>query len=256
MRHDKTDRGLFQPGDGLLHQLDPRLKVVACLSLVILTFATTRWLSLLLIVLALAATARLALLSLSPLVRAIWLLRWLLVFTLFMHLLMTPGRTLWGTDWLSLDGLLLGLRVDLQIVLALFTAQLLTLSTSTADLARAFGWFIRPLRHFGFHPDELQGLLLHALYFLPVVRAEAGVAGATGETGRAERSNWEDWSARLEGFVLRLVERGDVMAHRLAAGKSVGERLTDLPPMLPLASREKLFILTFTLLALLCQLMG
>jgi len=229
--------------------------VVACLLLVGVTFASAGWLSLLLIGLAVAVTVYLAVLPVSPLLSTCWQLRWLLVFSLLMHLLMTPGRTLWGTDWLSLDGLLLGLRVNLQIILALLSARLLTLTTSTQDLARTFGWFTHPLRHFGLHPAEWQSLLLHSLHFLPVVRIEAQAAGAVGQTGRAGRS-WDDWSMRLESFVLRLVEHGDALAQRVAAGEPVSDSLSELPPLLPLAVHETLFVLTFCLLMLICQWTG
>lgn len=255
MWHDNTDRGLFHPGDSLIHQLDPRLKVAASLFLVGLTFASTSWLSLLLIALAVATAVHLAVLPGSPLLLTCWQLRWLLVFSLLMHLLMTPGRTLWGTDWLSLDGLLLGLRVNLQIVLALLSARLLTLTTSTLDLTRTFGWFTHPLCYFGFRPEEWQRLLLYAVHLLPVVSVEARAVGAAEQKDRAI-GRWDDWSARLGSLVLRLVERGDTLAQRVAAGEPVGDELSELPALLPLAVHEMLFILTFSLLVLLCRWAG
>ena len=45
-----------------------------------------------------------------------------LLFTLMLHLLFSPGRTLFGTCWLSYDGLLTGLRVAMELLLALFFA--------------------------------------------------------------------------------------------------------------------------------------
>lgn len=254
---DDSDRRQFQPGCSLLHDLDPRVKLAACLLLVILIFAATSWVSLALLAAATVSTACLSRLSLVRLAGACWSLRWLLFFTLFMHLLMTPGRTLWGTSWLSLDGLLVGLRVDAQILLALFCVQMSALTTSMADFARTFGWFMSPLRWFGIRVDGWQDLLLQAMHFLPIVRDEARANGseARAEAGGSNNS-WDLWSARLEGFVLRLVERGETLARRMAAGEPVGESLGGLPPLLPLAASEMLFVLGFGLLAFLCRLTG
>ncbi len=258
MWQDETEKGLFTPGDGLLHDLDPRLKVVACLLLVMLTFSSVNWVSLVLVALALTGATLFSGLTLQPWLRASWGLRWLLLFTLLMHLLMSPGRTLWGTTWLSLDGLLAGLRVDLQIVLALFAAQLLTRTTTAEDLARTFGWFLSPLERCGCRVEEWRVLMLRAIQFLPIVRSEVQATDTTAMPASSGKlsGRWDAWSERLEGLLLRLVERGDVQARELAAAEPDVGPEPGLPPLFPPAARETVFLAALVSLVLLCRLTG
>ena len=252
-----SEKGLYQPGCSQLHELDPRLKVAACLIFVILTFTAQGWASLALVALAISCAASLARLPLYRLAMACWRLRWLLLLTLLMHLFLTPGRTLFGLDWLSLDGLLQGLLVDAQILLALLSALLLAMTTSMESLAAAFGWFLAPLRILGFQVDAWQELFLRSLQFLPIVRDEArGIDPVENAADAGRGSRWNAWAVRLEGFILRLVERGDALARTIASGDSAGEAIKALPPLFPLAAREKLCGLLLVLLILLCRMTG
>ena len=45
-----AENGLYRPGETLLHRLDPRVKVLSCLLLVILAFAATGWVQILTLV--------------------------------------------------------------------------------------------------------------------------------------------------------------------------------------------------------------
>jgi len=140
-----AETGLYQQAETILHRLDPRVKVLSCLVLVVLSFGAAGWMQLLSIITIVA----LAVWSIKPVsqqvLRLFWLLRWFLLFTFLLHLLLSPGRTLWGLSWLSFDGLLSGAFVCLQMLLAVAASALLGITTTTASLSQAFGWFVRPL---------------------------------------------------------------------------------------------------------------
>ena len=109
---DDITLGRFVPGDSILHRLDPRLKLGGLPVLVIAAFAAH------------TAGQRLALFLLAGtlillagghwrfFLRGLWALRWLFLCTVLLHLLFSPGRTLFGSVWLSLDGLLRLARGD------------------------------------------------------------------------------------------------------------------------------------------------
>ncbi len=92
----------------MLHRLDPRIKLLSVLVLVMLVFAAKTWAQLLVF----AVVSIIAIRVISPFFKTIWsmcrLMRWLLLFTLLVHLFFSSGRTLWGLSWLSYDGLLTG----------------------------------------------------------------------------------------------------------------------------------------------------
>lgn len=235
------DHHFFRPGQSLLHRADPRLKLPASLLLVMLGFAAANWQQLA----AIGVVSLLAASAAAPrdgtLWRFCWKLRWLLLFTLLMHLLLTPGRTLWGTSWLSLDGLLTGVFVCTQILVAIATSVLLGMTTSTDDLAGAFGWYVRPLSLAGCRTEEWQGLLKLSLEFMPVVREELRAAGTgpAAPAARDLRGRWRRWTLTLQEVLMRLVDRGDSLARRLAAGEIDLPGLAESPPLLPLSRYDQ-----------------
>lgn len=239
-----SEHSLYLPGTTPLHQADPRLKVLSSLLLVMLSFAASGWAQLF----TAGAAVCLAALLTGPVVGALWrlcwMLRWLLLLTLSMHLLLSPGRTLLGTSWLSLDGLLTGLFVCMQMVAAVAASALLALTTSPACLAGSFGWFVRPLRRFGWRTDEWQKLVLLSMDFIPMIREELHTAFTAGtDDGQAssvaQAARWHAWSEKLHALILSLVARADIVAQRLAEDGDSPARTTPLPRLLPLAVRDR-----------------
>lgn len=224
----------------------------------ILSFAATHWIQLFLT----SVTVFLAIWSVLPLAHSIWhfcwMMRWLLLFTLLTHVLLSPGRTLWGVSWLSYDGLLSGVVVCVQMLLALVLSALLAITTTTSGLADTFGWFVQPLGWLGLRTGEWRKILLLALDFIPVVHAEIKVSGAPDDPdflaappGKIA-GRWSRWGERLHGLLLRLIERGDTIAHRVAAHEETSLAPVALAPLLPLALPDRLFLLAMALLLTAC----
>jgi len=245
-----AENGLYRPADTPLHTLDPRLKVAFCLLLVMLSFAAANWVQL-----ALPATVVGVSLWLCRAVTGrVWklclMLRWLLLFTLLMHLLFSPGRTLFGVSWLSLDGLLLGSLVCSQMIVAVLASALLALTTSAESLATTLGWYLKPLHYLGFKVAEWQRLMLLSLHFLPVVQEEARSARAITPnfSGRSEAA--EARIGRLRQFLHRMIDRGDEVAQGLVADEGPCTELEPLPPLWPLSFADSLFLVAMVLLLL------
>jgi len=254
--------GLYRPEQTFLHRLDPRLKVLSSLLLVILAFAATGWAQLF----ALIASVSVAFWLIPSLTgsawRFCWTLRWLLLFTLLMHVLFSSGRTLWGFSSLSLDGLLMGSFVCLQILLAVILSALLAMTTSTTCLASTFGWFVQPLQWLGCRTEEWQKLLLLTMDFIPIVQQEICVTTASDGEIPAEgsqpiqKNRWAVWTQKLLGLLARLVDRGDTVAHRMAANGDVFLLPTRLSPLLPLSLLDRIFLLVSTLMVIIYCLAG
>lgn len=251
-----TENGFFQQGQSLIHRLDPRIKLCSSLILIMLTFAADNWAQIAVLI-AIAASA-MGLLSAHVLLtlRICLMLRWLLLFTFLMHLLLSPGRTLWGLDWLSLDGLYLGSFVCLQMIVAVIFTSILAMTTSIENLAAAFGWFVRPLSLLGCRTDDWQKTLLMALGFIPVVHAEIRNSGnkATASAAREQdgQGRWSLFFSRTEDVIERILTRGDKIAHEIAADDSSYQNPSELPSMNPLSLLDRYFI-SIVLLAAVCH---
>jgi energy-coupling factor transport system permease protein len=239
---DDLTLGRYVPGDSPLHRLDARLKLGLLPLFIIFAFAAPGGARL-----AGLGGCALAMLLLAGIPWRIWwpgirVFRWLFLFTLLLHLLLTPGRTLFGVEWLSYDGLLRGGLVCGQLLLAIVFSSLLTLTTSVEALASAVASLLAPLRRFRVPVDELSWLLQLVLHFIPVLREEWA---AQVEAFRARGEDPGHGSllqrGRLAGrmlapLMLGLVDRADLLAHELAAGRqSMGQGTDMVAPPLPLA---------------------
>ena len=257
-----TENGLYKPGQTFLHRLDPRVKVLSCLLLVILAFTATDWAQSFILIVFVSVAFWLVPSLTSPVCRLCWLLRWLLLFTLLMHLLFSPGRTLWGLSWLSLDGLLIGSFVCVQMLLAVILSALLAMTTSTASLASTFGWFVQPLQWMGCRTEEWQKLLLLTMDFIPIVQEEIRVTTVADDEAPADdsqsihKSRWTVWAQKLQDLLARLVDRGDAAAHRMAADEDSSYLPVGLSALLPIALLDQLFSLVILLVVICYWLAG
>jgi energy-coupling factor transport system permease protein len=232
------------------------VKVFSCLVLVVLSFGASGWMQLLSIITIVA----LAVWSIKPvsqqIFRLFWLLRWFLLFTFLLHLLLSPGRTLWGLSWLSFDGLLSGGVVCLQMLLAVAASALLGITTTTESLSQAFGWFVRPLRWLGCRTGEWQKILLLSLDFIPVVHAEIRASGQVERRSSdrlapaASQGRFAAWGKRLHDLIFRLVARGDEIAYKLTMGDAAALKPNVLPAFLPMALLDQLFSMAACLVIL------
>lgn len=224
---DRQSTGFYQEGDSLLHRLDPRFKLVLLLLLIVSLFATPGSYRLLLLLVIGVSGLLSCRISCAQVLKKLLSLRWLLLFSLLLHLFFTPGRTLLGTSWLSYDGLLRGLTVDLQLMLSLVFSYLLALTTPPAALAWGLTRLLFPLGRFGVPVRESGGLLLLVLHFIPLVREEAILLQQKkhifGFLGRVRSA-----AGLIGPLVLRLVDRADSLAHEIVTdGLPLGAEAID-----------------------------
>jgi energy-coupling factor transport system permease protein len=257
-----VETALYQQADTFLHRVDPRLKLFSCLLLVALSFSASAWIELIPVLVTVTAAAWSARPFSRRILQILWLLRWLLLFTLLLHLFFSSGKTLWGVSWLSYDGFLQGAFVGLQVSMAVAASTLLGITTSTMDLSLAFGWFVRPLGLIGFRTTEWQKIILQALDFIPLVHAEIG-ASSQGKGRGDDDCNVETRPNRfhalgkgLHCLILRLVDRGDEIACRLAEDGDSPSGQQRLPAFLPMVLLDQLFVLTVCLVTFVFCLVG
>ncbi len=213
--------GAYRPGETVLHRTDPRVKLVLMVALIACLFSASGpqrlfLLGLLWFVLARSTSQRLA---------DIWwivkILRWLLLFTLLLHLFFTPGRTLFGTRWLSWDGLVHGLMIDAQLLLAILFSLLLAWTTRPDILSAGLMSLLAPLQRLKIPVQEAGGMLLLVLHFFPLIQTEVAAVKAGQEPGRGFVSGFRGWLNSLEPLLHRLLDRVDELALDLVAGRDV-----------------------------------
>ncbi len=102
---------------------------------------------------------------------------WLLLLTLVLHALMTPGQRIFAFPVIGLrvtkDGLLFGFFYTMRLAILVMIAGLLTLTTSPMAITDAMTSFFRPLRKFRIPYQDIAMMLSIAIRFIPIFFEES-----------------------------------------------------------------------------------
>lgn len=169
--------GRYVALDSPVHRLDPRTKLIASLTLMIVALSARSFVPLLTFTVfqfvAIALTRlsyRLVLGNLKPFI-------WLFTFTFGLHALLTPGRAVFllplSEHAVTAEGLHLGAFFAVRLAAVIVAASLLTLTTSPMQLTGGLERLFRPLQRFGFPAGDLAMMISIALRFIPVLVDEA-----------------------------------------------------------------------------------
>ena len=189
--------GQYFPGDSLLHRLDPRVKIVLAVALIIGVFFCKSPLSygmFFAFVIGLGLVSRI---SLRFFLKGLKPIIFIVVLTFVINMLFTSsGQVLWSWRFVKITdtGLSTALSMALRLILLVFISQLLTLTTSSIALTDGLESLMRPLGRVGFPAHELAMMMSIALRFIPTLMEEADkilkaqkARGADFETGSLVR---------------------------------------------------------------------
>jgi len=170
----QMNMGAYYPVATYLHQLDARVKIIATTMVIILLFfASSFWsygfLASFLTVLILTAKLPFRLL------RGMASLRFILIFTLFFSIFMTPGEEiLFGVSWFYAtgEGLMAGIVLIIRVSLMILVTTILTLTTTPFELTSAFHFLLAPLKKLRLPVAEGALMINLALRFVPTIIEE------------------------------------------------------------------------------------
>lgn len=166
--------GQYIETDSILHRLDPRTKML-CLILLMAGFLLMDDL----IEYALACAAVLGLMVLSKVPISLYLrglkpVMLILIFTLLYNAFLTNGTTIWswGVISVSEEGVWIGLRFVLRIVLLMLLALILTLTTKPLVLAQGMEKLLAPLTKLRVPVEQFSLMIVIAIRFIPTIVQE------------------------------------------------------------------------------------
>jgi energy-coupling factor transport system permease protein len=167
--------GRYYPTGSVVHRLDPRVKMIGALALLVTVLVTEDPLAYAFLTLVLLALVALSRLSVGFLWRNLASLKWLLVIVFLMHGLLTRGTPIVSfLPWLSLEGIRVGAVFAWRVGLMVSFATVLTATTSPVDLGDGIERLLRPFERLGLPVHELAMVSVIALRFVPTLLDEAG----------------------------------------------------------------------------------
>ncbi|MHB8916751.1 MAG: energy-coupling factor transporter transmembrane component T family protein [Desulfocucumaceae bacterium] len=166
--------GQYLPVDSMVHRLDPRTKILSAL-LAITAVLASGWAGLAASAVLAGAGLTLGRVTLPVLWRQARSLGFIIVVTVLLQVLFTPGNELLraGPVHISVRGLLAGLDLAARLVLIIALGIVLTSTTSTLRLAAGLEELLKPLARLGVPVHEVVMAVTVAVRFVPVIFEEA-----------------------------------------------------------------------------------
>ena len=166
--------GQYYPGNSFVHRLDPRTKIIATFVFMVTIFMAESALSyglLLAFVLLVGLVSKISMGLLIKTIKPLWII---IILTLGIHIFSGQGEPLWS--WyvfhITREGIVLGIKMSLRLILLLLISSILTLTTSPIVLTDGIEDLMKPFKRLGVPAHELAMMMTIALRFIPTLLEE------------------------------------------------------------------------------------
>ncbi|MCR5074156.1 MAG: energy-coupling factor transporter transmembrane protein EcfT, partial [Clostridiales bacterium] len=166
----KITLGQYLPGNTVIHQLDPRTKIILMIAYIVMLFLVRSLPVFLVPALYVVGTLLLAKIPVRYMVSSLKPVRWLLVIMFVLNLFLTSGETTLVEFWIiriTLESLRKALFITLRLLLLVAGTSLLTLTTSPIELTDGLERLMSPLSVLKFPAHEIAMMMTIALRFIP-----------------------------------------------------------------------------------------
>lgn len=168
--------GQYYPVTSFVHHLDPRMKLILTVLMIVAVFMVHTLAGYVLILGFVCLAARMANVPFKMLLGAIKPLKFILILTFVINLFFNQGTTILlqlGFFTLTQEGLSTAVHYTLRLAFLVLGTSLLTLTTSPVALADAIELLFGPFKRFHFPAHELAMMMTIALRFIPTLLEEA-----------------------------------------------------------------------------------
>jgi energy-coupling factor transport system permease protein len=167
--------GQYFPGDSVIHNLDPRMKIILSLMLIIVVFLVESLWGFAVLALFLGMVIVMSHVGAASVLRSIKPLLFIIVFTFVLNVFFYPGQTIlaqWGSVKLTEEGILKAVLIVLRLMFLIFSTSILTLTTSPMQLTDGMESLMKPLNKVNFPVHEMAMMMSIALRFIPTLAEE------------------------------------------------------------------------------------
>lgn len=166
--------GQYFPGNSVIHQLDPRTKILSTLLFISSIFLAENYQAYSLVAAFVGIIILLAGIPIIMIVRSLKPLWIIIILTLLIHVFTTPGTILYvlGPLTVTEEGLRQGLFMSFRLVFLIIISSLLTFTTSPVALTDGIERLLKPFKKLGMPVHELAMMMTIALRFIPTLLEE------------------------------------------------------------------------------------
>ncbi len=167
--------GQYYQTESLIHRLDPRVKLFGSLVFMICVFMINDGITLAIMTGFLFAAVKLSRVPFSYMVRGLKSIAFLMIITAGFNMFMTEGDVLvsFGVIKITMQGLMMSLRVVLRLTYIVIGTSVLTLTTTPNKLTDGLEEGLGFMKKIGVPVHELAMMMSIALRFIPILTEEA-----------------------------------------------------------------------------------
>jgi len=166
--------GQYIPRDSFIHNLDPRIKIITCLTIIISLFLITNFWGYFILGVFIMIGIITSRVHPKFVLRGLRPILYIILFTLVIHLFMTEGEVIYrlGIFKITREGLIKGLFISCRLFLLILTTSLLTLATSPISLTDGIEKLLAVFKFIGIPAHEIAMMMTIALRFIPTLLEE------------------------------------------------------------------------------------
>lgn len=166
--------GQHYPIDSLVHNLDPRVKIIITFVFIISLFIINIFPAYILVVLFLALAISISKVPIKFVIKGLKPILIIISITFFINLFLTPGEQIFKIFFLKItrEGVYQATFMALRLVLLILGTSLLTLTTSPILLTDGIESLLNPFKKIGLPAHELAMMMTIALRFIPTLMEE------------------------------------------------------------------------------------
>ena len=167
--------GQYYPSDSVIHRLDPRMKILLTVLMIVAVFMVHTLVGYAVILAFVYMTTRLAKIPFRLLMKGLKPLRFILILTFLLNLFFSNGAKVllhWGIITITAEGLNQAVHYSLRLMFLVIGTSLLTLTTSPVSLADGLELILSPLKKSHCPAQELAMMMTIALRFIPTLLEE------------------------------------------------------------------------------------
>lgn len=168
--------GQYFPGKSLLHKLDPRIKILSVILLIVSIFCAKTYAGFGAVIVATVLLVALSQINVGTIMKSLKPVLFILAFTMIANLFWTTGEKPLVSFWIIKiypEGIIYALLMALRIVcLIISTFVLLTYTTSPVSLTDAIERLLKPLAKIKVPVHEFSMMMSIALRFIPTLLEE------------------------------------------------------------------------------------
>ena len=167
--------GQFIPGNSLIHNLDPRIKIISVIIYIVTVFVANSVLSYVFLALFTFLIIFLSEINLSTVLKSIKPVAFLILFTAVINLFLTGGNDIAfeaGIFRITYTGIKTAAMMAARLIFLVVSTAMLTYTTSPIMLTDGIEKLLSPLKIIKFPSHELAMMMTIALRFIPTLLEE------------------------------------------------------------------------------------